>query len=60
MKKHIYDSSGIKLLRQEEAMPQCGDYCDACGDCLSCYSEDLCPCAEDGKHFWVEYENDDN
>lgn len=54
MIKHIYDHTGTKLIRTEEATPKCGeDFCDACGDCLVCYAEDGCV----GKlpHFWVEY-----
>lgn len=30
--------------------PICGDYCDACGDCLHCYSE---MCMNGGEHSWV-------
>ncbi len=34
---------------------KCGeDFCDACGDCLHCYGEDLCQHSEDGKHTWVD------
>lgn len=35
------------------AQPICGeDFCDQCGDCLSCYWEDSCP---GGDHRWVIY-----
>ena len=38
-----------------EAEPLCGvDFCDYCGDCLSCYMSDPCP---DGAHLWVVYED---
>lgn len=26
-------------------------YCDACGDCIVCYGEDICPLTKDGKHI---------
>lgn len=33
-----------------EREPVCGDYCEQCGDCLVCHSEDLC---RDGdEHSW--------
>jgi len=51
--KHIYDESGMILLRTEEATPVCQtDFCDRCGDCLAC-SDDQC--LENGEHFWVQY-----
>ena len=54
--KFIYDHTGIKLIRTEEATPKCGeDYCDACGDCLACYWEDGCGGEEGKPHYWVEY-----
>ena len=42
--------------RDEEATPECGDYCDACGDCLACQDEDPCYHDDDGRHAWVVYE----
>ena len=30
--------------------PVCGDFCEACGDCLKCYAEDECHKSEDGQH----------
>lgn len=37
-----------------EAEPRCGDFCDACGDCLGCYWDD--PCGQcDGGHTWFVY-----
>lgn len=55
MKKLIYDASGFKLLRTEEATPKCGvDFCEECGACLYCDSED--PCIDGAKHRWVQYE----
>jgi hypothetical protein len=32
----------------------CEDYCDSCGDCLYCFSEDPCHPAG-GQHSWVVY-----
>lgn len=54
--KHIYNKAGTKLIKDEEAEPKCGeDFCDSCGDCLSCAIEDKCFASSDGLHFWVEY-----
>ena len=63
MMKHIYDSTGRKLLRTEEAVPECGkDFCDRCGDCLHCDGGNPCYGAngEEFEHFWVEYEEQDD
>lgn len=43
---------------EENGEPECGvDFCDVCGDCLSCYIGD--PCYEstdpDVGHRWVIY-----
>lgn len=35
--------------------PLCGDYCDACGDCLHCYGEDACGHRGDEGHTWIVY-----
>jgi hypothetical protein len=61
MKKHIYNEPGDTLLRVVEDEPVCGeDFCDACGDCLSCYGYDDCY-PRGGDHFWVQYgENDED
>ena len=57
MKCETYDGSGVKLLRVEDANPQCGeDFCDSCGDCLDCFDGDYCCGNVDGKHKWVKYE----
>lgn len=33
--------------------PECGkDFCDGCGDCLSCNGSDPCHAFEDGVHLW--------
>jgi len=59
MKRYVYDSSGTKLLREDEAEPECGeDFCDRCGDCLACYNCDPCLETEDEEHFWVHYEEE--
>ena len=57
MKCSIYDAVGMtKFLRIEEIEPVCGkDFCEHCGTCLACNSED--PCVEDS-HFFVRYEED--
>ncbi len=53
MVKEIFDEKGERLIRTEEATPICQqDFCDDCGDCLSCYGEDECP---GGVHRWVQY-----
>lgn len=37
---------------------QCGrDFCDACGDCLSCNGGD--PCIEGNIHRWVLYNDNE-
>jgi len=58
MKKRVYDKAGMTLLRTEEAEPECGDYCDACGDCIRCNAETPCYYTDDGSHVWVEYEEE--
>lgn len=46
----------------EEADPVCGEnFCEQCGDCLVCFSEDSCVCNDpedggNGGHSWIEYE----
>lgn len=50
MKKTIVYSNGTSEVVEDE--PKCGDYCDDCGDCLHCYSEDECV---GGGHYWVVY-----
>lgn len=38
------------------AEPTCGeDFCDACGDCLSCYAGDPCYSSNIGEHRWIVY-----
>lgn len=33
---------------------KCGDYyCEYCGDCEYCFSEDECVCSNDGEHYFV-------
>ena len=40
---------------EEKGSPKCAvDFCDYCGDCLHCFTEDPCP-SKDGKHIWVIY-----
>lgn len=58
MIKNIYDESGKHFIREVDAEPVCGkDFCDACGDCLSCYDGDSCFEGK-GDHFWVQYGED--
>jgi hypothetical protein len=40
---------------EEDREPECGDYCDSCGDCLYCYGGDSCLRNEDKEHKWVKY-----
>lgn len=38
----------------------CGDYwCEACGDCLACYSGQYCYETDDHQHIWPEEVNED-
>lgn len=40
------------------ADPQCGqDFCDDCGDCLSCYLDDPCYSNDGDEHNWVVYQD---
>lgn len=55
MIKHIYSEDDHTLIEKVEASPTCEDFCDSCGDCLSCCWEDPCRERDDGKHYWVEY-----
>lgn len=57
MKKQIFNENGL-FLRVDDAEPICEqDFCDTCGDCLSCYGDDPCVLSEGGKHLWVGYES---
>ena len=68
MIRNVYDSTGMRLLRTEEAEPVCGEnFCERCGDCLHCYGGDPCYVPSDSdddtphilsEHFWVVYEDD--
>jgi hypothetical protein len=51
MQKTIVYNNGTSEIVED--VPQCGDYCDGCGDCLHCYWEDECVCG--GSHSWVVY-----
>lgn len=58
MTRYVFNSLGDTLLRKEEGEPVCGeDFCDLCGDCLSCYTGD---CRTGGEHWWVVYEDKNN
>jgi len=59
MKKSIihYQSPGKTFAEIVEAEPECGDFCDTCGDCLYCYPEG-CYNGEQ-EHLWVEYDSVD-
>ena len=37
----------------ENKHPDEGDFCDSCGDCLACCSEDPCFGNKGGNHLWV-------
>lgn len=59
MIKHVFDFNGEELLYTVEDEPVCGrDFCDSCGDCLSCYDVDSCLQNDEGDHFWVEYKDE--
>ena len=56
MKRHVYSSDTHKLIRIDEAEPECGKhFCDICGDCLACYWEDPCNGIAGEEHLWVVY-----
>lgn len=58
MLKSIYSYNGIEFIESVEAEPICGvDFCDSCGDCLSCYGGDPCCKNEDRNHRWIEYQD---
>lgn len=40
--------------KTEERAPECGSFCDTCGDCMYCFGED--PCTDGGAHTWVIYD----
>jgi hypothetical protein len=53
------DGPDERFLRFEQREPECGeDFCDCCGDCLSCYGDDGCYDGSDeaGVHRWIKYE----
>lgn len=53
----IYEYKKDKYRIILSGIPICmEDYCDSCGDCLSCNGEDSCYHSRDGEHFWVIYD----
>lgn len=57
MRCAIYDDQTLKTLHYERLIPECGeDFCDRCGDCLSCYEGD--DCRDGGSHIWVMPESE--
>lgn len=61
MRVIICDHRGNAIGSKDNVEPVCGeDFCDACGDCLSCYGgEDGC-CGEEAKaHIWIVYLSED-
>ena len=58
MDRHVYKGNDF-ILTDVNIQPVCAeDFCDSCGDCLHCYGDDTCYSNEDGKHFWVYYQED--
>lgn len=58
MRKEYWSPDCDDLLLVTDEEPVCGeDFCDACGDCLSCYGGDDCTESRDGSgsHRWIEY-----
>ena len=52
----VYSSDGRTRLEWIDAKPVCGrDFCDNCGDCIYCYSDDCC-----GAGTWILYEGSDD
>ena len=56
MKRYTYSITG-KLISVDDVQPQCGDFCDDCGDCLACYGDDECRATTRKEHRWVVYED---
>ena len=58
MRRYVANAEG-KVVDYEDAEPICSeDFCDSCGDCLVCYSEENCRGLEGGlpkQHIWVRY-----
>lgn len=47
--------------RAEQRQPICGqDFCEACGDCMSCYGGDPCTLDDTGRHVWLPVDAADN
>ena len=61
MQRLMYDKTGTRLIRTEEAEPKCGkDYCEDCGDCLACNAGYTCYLNDDdGEHRWIVYEDEE-
>lgn len=59
MVKHVFDKTGLKFIRNEEAHPICGKhFCDRCGDCLHCDWDTDCLASSEGEsieHSWIQY-----
>jgi hypothetical protein len=61
VRREVWDKRGDKLLRVDNAEPECGqNFCDRCGDCLHCYGYHHCVTGGAGDdenvgHRWVQY-----
>lgn len=53
MKCYIYATDNSEFLGFIDRVPECGDYCEQCGECLTCYAEDVC--TNGGDHHWIAY-----
>lgn len=52
----VVDGNGkpLEWEKVDGMVPICGqDFCDACGDCLACYSSSPCFYTDDGVHIWM-------
>ncbi len=56
MKRTVKDKETGLPFREDEAEPECGDFCACCGECLHCYISDPCD-PPDEEHRWVVYED---
>lgn len=42
---------GLEHIGSIDVITVCGDYCEACGDCMGCMGEDPCGGEDGAEHF---------
>ncbi len=59
IKAYVEGKDGVYRWEDILAPTSCGEmFCDACGDCYTCYSGDPCYDGNEDEvkaHFWVKY-----